>query len=171
MGTSNAILIAASLATVGWWYTARRARSLSRKQHTINVIMQTQYSELYRKKFSEIIPFLTKGKCPDLTNNRNSKHRPAFSLVLNHYEFVAVGIRNGDFDEKLFKDSERGTILQLYCSCKDVIYKIRDKRERQSTYEHLEWLGRRWGKKLPWYQKLLEWFLMRPTQGHRHDPH
>ncbi|MGO8839599.1 MAG: DUF4760 domain-containing protein [Methyloceanibacter sp.] len=85
---------------------------------------------------------------------------------------MAAGLRNGDFDENLVRDSERGTILSLVNACEKLIWKLRDERKRQSIYEHLEWLRRRWETKPPsWWQRLIEWCISRPLPGRKYDPH
>lgn len=102
-------------------------------------------------------------ECPD---------RDSLRLVLNYYEFIASGIRNGDFDEQMVKDSLRGTILNLYESCEEGIFKLRTNRRRVALYEHLEWLHRRWERKPPKLpQKLFEKVISRPVGGKRkkHD--
>ena len=171
--TAIAALVGASLATTGWLYTARRARSLSRKQHTVNVMLQASFDADFREASSKIRPYLKAGNCPDddLTKE-NDEVREAFRRVLNHYEFVAAGLRNGDFDENLVRDSERGAILLLFRACKQLIYKIRDDRSRLSIYEHLEWLNRRWDEKPPGrIQRCFEFVAGRPIPGRRHNPH
>lgn len=145
MPTEIAILIAAGLATTGWLYTARRARTLARKQHTINVILQTNWNEKFLESRSAIAPYLKEGKCPEgMINGENEELRRHFRDLLNHYEFVSAGLRNGDFDEKLVKDSERGTYIALYACCEAYIWRLRDNRKRMTIYEHLEWIHRRW---------------------------
>ncbi len=72
----------------------------------------------------------------------------AVRRVLNHYEFIAAGLRNGDFDEPLVKDTERSTIVNLYSGSKKYIWTLRNDRNRMSLYEHLEWLHARWDRRL-----------------------
>jgi Domain of unknown function (DUF4760) len=173
MDTATAALIGAGFATTGWLYTARRARSLSRMQHTVSVMLQASFNKEFQEAACKIRPYPRDGCCPedDLTEE-NAKLREAFRRVLNHYEFLAAGLRNGDFDERLVRDSERGTILLLFRACKQVIWKIRDDRSRLSIYEHLEWLCRRWDEKPPGFtQRFCEWVAGRPFPGRRHNPH
>ena len=47
-GTADVIAAAAVFATVGWIYTARRARTLARKQHTINIIVAQAFNKQMR---------------------------------------------------------------------------------------------------------------------------
>jgi len=174
MQPSCAILIAASLATLGWLYTARRARRLARKQHTISVMLQASFHNEFRAALALIAPHLRKGECPeDLVEAAdNDDLRTAFRFVLNHYEFIAAGLRNGDFDESLVRDSERGTILSLINSCEKLVWKLRDTRKREALYEHIIWLRRRWETKPPgFWQRLLECCIGRPLPSRRHNPH
>ncbi|WP_428687842.1 DUF4760 domain-containing protein [Roseibium sp.] len=150
MQTEIAILIGAGLATVGWIYTARRARMLARKQHTINVILQTNFSERFLNSRSKIAPYLKKCECPDeIMNGENEELRAHFRDILNHYEFVSAGMRNGDFDERLLKDSEKSTYIALYKCCEPYIWSLRNNRNRMSIYEHLEWVHSRWETNKP----------------------
>lgn len=170
MAPETAVLIGAGLATCGWLYTARRQRSLSRKQHTINVMLQASLNKEMRDALGAVAPMLRLRQCaPDLpTNEERADLWKAVRLLLNHYEFVAAGLRNGDFYERLVKDSERGTIIAIAATCEQLIFQLRDTRARQSTYEHLEWLRTRWEKKPPgWLQRALEWAIGRPLPARR----
>lgn len=104
----TAVLIGAGLATCGWLYTARRARTLSRKQHTVNVMMQAVNNKDFREALQLISNAKNLGECPDLSKPENSNLKEALKLVTNQIEFVAAGLRNGDFDERMVYDSWRG---------------------------------------------------------------
>lgn len=113
-------------------------------------------------------PHIKACSVPDLKQEHNKDLAGEFRFVLNHYEFMCAGLRNGDFDEKLVKDSERGTIVGLFSCCEQYIYTLRDNRDRQSIYEHLEWIYNRWNVKRPGQlQALWERFRMQPIQGKR----
>ena len=168
LGSELAILIAAGFATLGWLYTARRARTLSRKQHTVNIIVQAYFNKEYREALTAIASTLRPGTCPDLTQQDNNVLLQHFRMVMNHYEFLGAGIRNGDFDEQLLIDSQRGSIVQLVETCRTHIYRVRDSRRRQAIYEHIEWLYNRWEKKPPGcFQRIFEWCRGRPCRGER----
>jgi Domain of unknown function (DUF4760) len=142
MDSSVAILVAAGFATAGWLYTARRARSLSRKHHTINVLLTANLNEEFQKCRALVGTNLRAGEIKTPLNDQALS--VAVRRLLNHYEFVAACIRNGDFDERLVKDTEKSAILALYVGCKDYIWSLRNDRHRMSLYEHLEWLHVRW---------------------------
>jgi hypothetical protein len=167
MQPTTAILVGAFAATIGWLYTARRARMLSRKQHTITVILNTSSNVRFISQRNMIAPHLRNGQCPTLWLNGNHDHLLiALRDVLNHYEFVAAGLRNGDFDEQLLKDSERATFVRLYERCEKYIWRCRDDRSRMTIYEHLEWVHRRWAKSPPGIvQRFVEFVRGRPFYG------
>jgi len=168
MTTDTAVLMAAGLATLGWLYTGRRARTLSRKQHTINILTQASFNKDWRDAMERISPILKDKKLPDLAAEPNGANAGAIRMVLNHYEFIAAGLRNGDFDESLVRDSQRGTILTLVEVCGPHIYNLRNSRQRQSVYEHIEWLSSRWTTNKPgWVRRCAEWCRGRPFSGRR----
>lgn len=137
-------------------------------------MLQANFNKDFREAFIAITPDLKKGKCPDdiWKGGELEEQRQRYRFILNHYEFIAAGIRNGDFDERLVRDSERGTILSIYGACVKMIYAIRDDRSRMAIYEHLEWLNRRWKVAPPgWLQRRWEGILDRPLAGARHNPH
>lgn len=173
MEPQHAALVAAGMATCGWLYTARRARALSRKQHTVTVMLQASLNSEYRKCLKKLVPHLRGEQKLDLDASPDDEElADAFRMVANHYEFLAAGLRNGDFDERLVRDSQRGIVLHLYESCHEYIWKVRNNRRRQTLYEHLEWLYKRWETKPPSrVQRCCEHITARPWAGRRVNPH
>ena len=163
---AGAGLIGASLATAGWVYTARRARALARKQHTLNVMVQARFNADFKRSEAAVSP--TDQSTRVDVSDPACPNREDFKTILNFYEFLAAGIRNGDFDEQMVKDSLRGTILNLYEACEAGIFKVRTSRRRQALYEHLEWLHARWETHKPgWFRRLAERLVERPLAGRR----
>ena len=91
MDTAIAALIAASLATTGWLYTARRARTLSRKQHTVTVMLQASFSKEFQDHIKNVRPYLIACTLPTKLDDK-SDLRDAVQRLLNHYEFIAAGL-------------------------------------------------------------------------------
>lgn len=173
MEAATAALIGAGLATGGWLYTARRQRALSRKQHTVNVMLQASFSKDFRDSLEVIgVAWKASDKCPDLELPENAELRRSMRFVTNHFEFIAAGIRNGDFDEKLVRDSLRGVMLRVYEFFGERIWHLRKSRRSQTTYEHIEWLYTRWERRPPGLiRQALERLAQRPFPGKRVDPH
>ena len=140
MSVEVAILFGAGAATAGWLYTARRQRTLFRKQHTFNALLRMSFNEQFENRFKKLVPYVREGTFP----NNNREIDDDILGMLNHYEFLAAGIRNGDIDELLLYDSEYGFILSLYEASQSYIERIRKARKFQDIYDHLDWLYKRW---------------------------
>jgi hypothetical protein len=164
------ILAGALLATLGWIHTARRQRALSCKQHTFNALLQASFNQQYQHALNKVRPHLRAGNLPDLNLTENATLKDDVIFLLNHYEFLAAGIRNGDISERLLKDSEKSTVLHLYKTCEKLIHNLRDSRNRRTSFEHIEWLHDRWAAKRPGlFQAALEWLAQRPLYHSYHQ--
>jgi hypothetical protein len=162
MAPETAVLIGAALATTGWLYTARRSRALARKQHTITVILQTNFNAHFLTARAKITPAIRSGELP---SEQDQEFYSALRDVLNHYEFVSAGLRNGDFDERLIRDSERGAYIALYEVFKPHIWRLRNSRKRMTIYEHLEWVYCRWHEPPGRVRRCVEYVRGRPLRG------
>ena len=159
------ITFAAGLTTVGWLYSARRVRTLSRKQHTFTAL-NASFNHDYQEAM-QLIGSVAQANRPLDFNDPDSAKKIKF--ILNHYEFLAAGIRNGDISEKLLRDSERGTVVHLYEITEGYIQKIRESRKRKVIFEHITWLVERWHyKPVSNWHKLLETALGRPFYHRYH---
>jgi hypothetical protein len=146
---------------------------LARKQHTINVILQTIINDHLRDSMDDVMKMIRQGPCPKTFGDTEpeQKNRQSFQLIANLFEFVAAGIRNGDFDERLVSDSQRGAILTFYEWAHDFIWNLRTTRRRVTAYEHLQWLHARWETKPPGHaQRFIEWIRGYPFYGRRARP-
>ncbi|MBA3447801.1 MAG: DUF4760 domain-containing protein [Pseudaminobacter sp.] len=171
MEPTIAVLIAAGLATTGWIYAARKARTLARKQHTINVLLQASFNKEFLEARNALSPHLKACVFPeDVSRGENEPLRAQFRSILNHYEFVAAALRNGDFAERLMFDSERASAMALYKCCETYIWNQRSNRDRMALYEHLEWLYIRWEKEPPGrIQRCFEFLRGAPLYGKRNS--
>lgn len=64
--------------------------------------------------------------------------------VLNYWEYVAVGIRRGIYDEFILKDSKCNTLIHLYRNAEPFIQNVRRTNRRDTIYCELERLAKRW---------------------------
>lgn len=156
---------------MGWLYAARKQRTLAKKQHTLNVILTARNSSDFTAAQTAIRPCIIAKTCPDFVNNEHAD-KESYRIVLNHYELLAAGIRNGDFDERMVKDIQRGTLVAVWEACEANIFRMRTARKRSTTYEHFEWLHRRWETHRPgWIRRFAEWIKGSPFGGWRANPH
>ena len=138
-----------SSALSGWIITAWITVRNSIKQHTINTLLQSRLSPEYMKhatNFNNYFFNVNREKIPivnaDLIDTAKRAHIDCARYVLNYFEFMAVGIRYGDLDGDLLKDSMHWILNNSYEISEALIKK------RQATnpkiYENLEWLRKHW---------------------------
>ena len=144
-----AVLIGVFFAVVSWLFSAAATRRLSRKQHTINLLMNSGMDPAIKAAMELVQNNLNSKTCPNFSSVKDAPKRVAFRLLLNHFEFVAAGLRNGDLDEQLVYDSECHTILDLYNTYLPNIEKRQKERNLGTLYEHTAWLSKRWRRQRP----------------------
>lgn len=76
-----------------------------------------------------------------------SEESDAILKILNHYEFIASGIREGAFDEKIYKRMQYGLVTRDWESLNGYIADLRKARAHKTLFQEFEWLGKRWKKK------------------------
>lgn len=74
--------------------------------------------------------------------------RKAISTVLNHREFVSVGINKGIIDEEIYKQAYYTMFVRDWKYLKNTINTIRNKDEKNKTFfQDFEKLAKKWSKK------------------------
>ncbi|MFJ2286275.1 DUF4760 domain-containing protein [Pseudomonas iridis] len=161
--TSLALFVSSALLGAGWWVQATVSSAAARKAHTVNTIMNQRNSELFitkndfvmkmfpRKKtinpvFSEFMldPSAKKFQHAKLPEDYMQAARD-LSYVLNYYEFIAVGVLNGDFDERLMKECFVGILVNLEKRAYLVI-QASQKTQNAKIFESIVMLVDRWGE-------------------------
>lgn len=141
------------------------ARRAQRKQHTITVLLETRLSSEFQKTMEKRrykFPEYTDVKFEDwdsartctaanpddigLAEDTKRQRESALALtqLLNYYEFLAVGITEGDLDKAMLRKTIRSIMCNLVDDCRDLIAGMQ--RTNPSTYEHLTALYNEWRK-------------------------
>lgn len=90
-------------------------------------------------------------KNPDITEQgKQIKHH--IFIILNHYEFLAIGVKNNVYDECLIKNSIRGSLIKAYNVFCQYIEHLRTEKHsnNKNLFIELERLANKWkdeGKK------------------------
>ncbi|MBU0592426.1 MAG: DUF4760 domain-containing protein [Gammaproteobacteria bacterium] len=66
--------------------------------------------------------------------------------VLNNYEFIASGIKEGAFDEEIYKRMKRSVVIRDWKAFSGYIAELRRAKQRDKLYIEFEWLAKRWEK-------------------------
>lgn len=127
--TSLALFVSSALLGAGWWVQATVSSAAARKAHTVNTIMNQRNSELFITKNDFVMKMFPRKKTvnpifsefmldPGAKKFQHAKFPEDYmqaardlSYVLNYYEFIAVGVLNGDFDERLMKECFVGILV------------------------------------------------------------
>ena len=161
--TSLALFVSSALLGAGWWVQATVSSAAARKAHTVNTIMNQRNSELFITKNDFVMKMFPRKKTvnpvfsefmldPGAKKFQHAKFPEDYmqaardlSYVLNYYEFIAVGVLNGDFDERLMKECFVGILVNLEKRAYLVI-QASQKTQNAKIFESIVALVDRWGE-------------------------
>lgn len=87
----------------------------------------------------------------DFTNLSCKEHKAKpengyIRTVLNNYEFIAAGIKEGAFDEEIYKRMKRSILIRDWDALAAYVAEIRRRTGREKIYIEFQWLAERWKK-------------------------
>ncbi len=142
------IVIPATTAFFGWLVTSWVTLRNSIKQHTITTLLQSRLSATYMgyadKVGSHYGAYDKRKKAnPELKENpTDGIDEMALRYILNYFEFLAIGIKRGEFDENMLRDSLRGILKKNVNMSRLWIAAVR--KDNPNLYCHVVWLHQRW---------------------------
>lgn len=138
--------------------SSRANRVAQRKQHTITILLDTRLSDQFQMintmRKAIYPPGETVGSAvfyPDYRaayapakNAATCRRRGAEALVslLNYYEFLSVGLDQGDLDEAMLRKTLRGIMCRLVDDAREIV--AAERRKNGRTFEHLAALYADW---------------------------
>lgn len=143
--TPGAILFSATVAVGVMIYNAR----IARRRATVDLIMYMRQNTNLLKARKTVLR-LQENKAQfakyALLEHADSEENQCILEVLNINEFVAVGIREGAFDEKTFKRLSRSRFIKDWETSETYISEFRESRGINVLFIELEWLAKQWKK-------------------------
>jgi hypothetical protein len=160
--SAPAVAFGGWLAGIGWTTSNAFAQAHFQKTHTMDIVIQMRTSdEIYRHRLNIFanLPYersLSLAEYTEWKNDRNklSEYDPTKLLappidsvytLLNHYEYIAYGVRSGELNFKIIKNCLRSNIVS-FVNDYWVVVELEHKKNRKS-FEHLIWLTRRLRKR------------------------
>lgn len=145
----GAILAAASaiVALLVFNYTRR----MNRRRATLDMVLKTFMDDAGRERYAKFKKLMERHKdrsdeldilklaSPD---SPITEERETLRSQINEYELIALGIRRGLFDEKIYKLWFQNQFVRDYESLKEFIAVVREK--RPSVFCEYVWLYTRW---------------------------
>lgn len=135
------------------WQNIRNARALGRQKATLDLIEKRESTDHYRKivkRFSELrkLPNLVHLHDPD---DDSKSDREILLSCVNHYELVAIGIRQDILDATIYRAWMEGAFVRDWNAVADWVQRERWKQSdngqwtyRKSVFEHFQWVACSW---------------------------
>lgn len=144
------LFIGPALLTIGWMVSCEIAIRNSRRQHTISVLLQhafDKHRQENREKIRKLVPNskskLTASGGPDFDDEKDPSLF-AIDLELNFWDFIAIGIFQGDLDEAMLRRALRSQLRTAFYQYEDYIdhwRKDNDKIWIDLVKLHKRWIG------------------------------
>lgn len=157
--SNTVVLLLSTLAAILGWLCSTRSQVINnRRNHSMQVLIESRLSQQYMKSVNEVSTISISYKDSidqsdkpepipvslDFFKGLKVQEKNAVYYMLNYCEFVAVGIRFGDLDESLMCNTFRSMLITNYLTFKNII----DFKKQVSTthFEHMTQLFERWNK-------------------------
>lgn len=86
---------------------------------------------------------LTQLSCAE---NKDKAENGYIKTLLNNYEFIAAGIKEGAFDEEIYKRMTRSILIRDWDAFSAYVAELRRQTKREKIYIEFQWLVERWKK-------------------------
>lgn len=119
----------------------------AKKRATIDLVLHESGNPTLLAAKKEISKYHdTKVNFTELSCGANSikPENGHIQTVLNNYEFIASGIKEGAFDEEIYKRMKRSITVRDWKAFSGYIAELRRSRGHETLYIEFEWLARRW---------------------------
>ncbi|OPA61754.1 DUF4760 domain-containing protein [Pseudomonas aeruginosa] len=74
----------------------------------------------------------------------NTREAKSIRYVLNHWEYVSVGVQAGIYDERMLWNASYSTVTGLHRHARPFIDALREASGRHTVYQEIQWLAERW---------------------------
>ena len=140
-------VITVILAMAGWIANNIQNRFIQRKQHTLDVLLNSRFSETWNSHRKVVDKYFPPGNYidPDVVlKEENNEIRESVKVIGNYYEFLAASMRLGDLDEPLLKACVRNQACQFYRRFERYVRRVRYIQNNDNVYADFSALFYRW---------------------------
>lgn len=158
------VIVSSYVLICGWWVQGIMSKLATKRQHTVNTLLQSRLSSTYQNQLGEcqsLLPsgeyFLSRKVVEVFSERENQSHISDYKVsddfkkkirsacyILNYFEFLAQGIKKEDFDEELLKLCLSGHVRNLERKLYHLIT-VENEKDRE-VFEGFVWLAKRWLK-------------------------
>ena len=141
---TGAIVLSVVVAIV----TILTVRIINQKRATLDLLRQlendTEYRQL-RQNFTKLREDPQRLVHWAAAEHDRSDERITILSMCNHYEMIAVGIREGILHEGLYRRWFRTQLVRDWEESKAFAMEIRDRRTARKLFCEFQWLAEKWG--------------------------
>lgn len=119
---------------------------LAKKRALIDLIIQQKSDASLIAATRRVYELQDSGNHLSGLVGKDSEDRRIILQVINNQEFIAVGIRRGAFDEKVYKELQFNNILKLWSATSGFIHELRKIDGKGTLFQDFECLAKRWEK-------------------------
>jgi Domain of unknown function (DUF4760) len=129
---------------------SERNDRLLRLKSTIDAVSNDRHNEVQRQariKFSEL-----RSNGTSFTSyicNNHKEENDAILAVLSNYEYMAIGINEGAFDEAIYKRMVRGLFIRDWENLTAYVHELRTKHKNVKLFKDFESLACKWQAEQP----------------------
>lgn len=123
---------------------------LSRHRATISMLLAQRTDELLREAKKEMSKLhadtkisITSLACKGTEDDPRRQH---VLVVLNNYEFIAVGVREKALDENVYKRAHYSNLMKDWNAVKPFVTELRTQTGRPTLFQEFEHLHDKWKK-------------------------
>jgi hypothetical protein len=139
-------LILALTAAIGI-LTLRSSSHQERRRATVDVLLHTLDDAEFQKARSQVLALIKAGlDIPNLLSEAGLANRKILLHVLSRYEFIAAGVREGAFDEKIYKRMYYTNVITDWDKLETFVRELRINRNNNTPFQELQRLVRKWKK-------------------------
>lgn len=153
------------ISAIGAVYVIRANGKQARNRATIDLVFQQKHDMELIKARAKVVELHEKNdtNLAKYLHDKKSEEYVAIRVTLNNYEFIATGIREGAFDEAIYKRMRYSVVMKDWEALEGVLVEIRNMTGIKTLFQEFEWMCRRW-KKSPltdeppkWYRRLFSY--------------
>lgn len=111
----------------------------------MDLVLHQQTNQAFAEALTMVFTASNKGeKLFTIFQDINDKRSGQIKLVLNHYEFVALGVHRKILHEQTLKEMQFSIYTKVWEAACPLIYDLRHESGRDTIFQEFERLATRW---------------------------
>lgn len=128
-------------------YQVKKSRETSKRLKAFDVINSIEYKPVHENGLKVLREFNDNEKTISrLVEDKYSEQCDDILELLNHYEYLAVGVKEDILCEKTLRKANYTSFLIIYEGSEEFITSLRKKYDAPTVFSELEWMYKRWKK-------------------------